>query len=57
MGNKREELVETMQDQKALERLREHHQAQVRKEVERKESRIVDDLVTGRYVRRGDHHA
>lgn len=57
MGSKREELVETMQDQKALEKLREHHQAQLRKELERKESRVIDDLVTGRFVRGGGCHA
>mgnify|MGYP000439319190 CR=1 FL=1 len=57
MGSKREELVDTLQDQKALEKLREHHQAQLRKELERKESRVVDDLVTARFVRGGGCHA
>jgi flagellar protein FliJ len=57
MGCKREELVETMQDQKALEKLREHHQAQVHKEMDRRESLAVDDMVTGRFVHAGGRHA
>jgi flagellar export protein FliJ len=55
--DKRGELVETMQDQKALEKLRDHHQARVLKEMDRREARAVDDIVTSRYGRENERHA
>jgi flagellar FliJ protein len=51
MEAKRTELVEMMKDQKALEKLRERHQAQQAKELLRREARAVDDLVITRYAR------
>lgn len=55
--DKRGELVETMQDQKVLEKLRDHHQARVLKEMDRREARAVDDIVTSRYRRESESHA
>jgi flagellar export protein FliJ len=49
METKREELVTTMQDQKVLEKLREHHQAGQTRDRQRREARTVDELVTARY--------
>ena len=57
VGCKREELVETMQDHEALEKLRERHVARLAKEMDLREARAVDDIVTGRYVRERGHHA
>ena len=48
---KREELVETMQDEKVLEKLHERFQAEQAKEQVRRETSVVDDLVTSRYTR------
>lgn len=48
---KREELVKTMQDQKALEKLRDRHQTKQARELLRREARVVDDMVTTRYAR------
>jgi flagellar export protein FliJ len=46
---KREELVNTVQDQKTLEKLKERHHTTQRQESLRREARIVDDLVITRY--------
>ncbi len=54
---KREELVKTMQEQKTLEKLKDRHVARELIELNRREGRIVDDLVTTRYAREGYSHA
>jgi|GEM_PF-1757276 len=54
---KREELVKMMQEQKTLEKLKDHHVARERIALNRRESRVVDDLVTTRYAREGYSHA
>lgn len=51
MEIKREELVKMMQDQKTLEKLREHHEAKQRQFLLRREASMVDDIVTTRYAR------
>ncbi|MFN8455292.1 MAG: flagellar export protein FliJ [Anaerolineae bacterium] len=51
METKREELVKMMQDQKTLEKLREHHDAKQRQFLLRREAGMVDDIVTTRYGR------
>ncbi len=51
MEVKRQELVETMKDQKVLENLRERFQAQQARELLRREARAVDDIVITRYAR------
>lgn len=51
METKREELVKMMQDQKTLEKLREHHEAKQRQFLSRREASMVDDIVTTRYAR------
>jgi flagellar export protein FliJ len=51
METKREELVKMMQDQKTLEKLREHHETKQRQFLLRREASMVDDLVTTRYAR------
>lgn len=55
--NKRQELVKMMQDQKTLEKLKEKHVTRTNIEINRKEGRILDDLVTTRYTREGYSHA
>lgn len=54
---KRQELVTMMQDQKTLEKLKEKHVAHATLERNRKEGRVVDDLVTTRYTRGRYSHA
>ena len=54
---KREELVKTMQDQKTLEKLKNRHRARELTELNRREARVVDDLVITRYAREGYSHA
>ena len=54
---KREELVKTMQDQKTLEKLKDRHRARELTELNRREARVVDDLVITRYAREGYSHA
>ncbi len=54
---KREVLVKTMQDQKTLEKLKDHHVSRELLAENRRESRVVDDLVTTRYARKGYSHA
>ena len=49
---KRDELVRIVKDQKTLEKLRDNHLAERRRDFHRREVRIVDDLVTTRYARR-----
>ncbi len=51
METKREELVKMMQDQKTLEKLREHHETKQRQFLLRREAGMVDDIVTTRYAR------
>lgn len=51
METKREELVKMIQDQKTLEKLREHHEAKQRQFLLRREAGMVDDIVTTRYAR------
>lgn len=51
MEIKREELVKMMQDQKTLEKLKEHHEAKQRQFLLRREASMVDDIVTTRYAR------
>ncbi|HMQ52397.1 MAG TPA: flagellar export protein FliJ [Anaerolineae bacterium] len=51
MEGKRQELVDTMQDQKSLEKLRDRHQDQVRRDQQRRETRTTDDLVIAKYGR------
>ena len=46
---KRDELVSTVKDQKTLEKLRDNHLAKQLKDLQRREARIVDDLVITRY--------
>ena len=48
---KREELVKTMQDQQMLQKLRERHQLRQAKEMLRRETRAVDEIVTTRFGR------
>jgi flagellar export protein FliJ len=48
---KRDELVRVVKDQKTLEKLRDNHLAERKRELYRREARIVDDLVTSRYGR------
>ncbi len=54
---KREELVQMMQEQKTLEKLKDKHVTRELLELNRREARIVDDLVTTRYARKGYSHA
>jgi len=49
--HKREELVETVQDQKTLEKLKQKHAHKQQLELSRREARVLDDLVTTRYKR------
>jgi flagellar export protein FliJ len=48
---KREELVKTMQDQQMLQKLRQRHQLRQAREMLRRETRAVDEIVTTRYGR------
>ncbi|GAB4432500.1 MAG: hypothetical protein Kow0031_13880 [Anaerolineae bacterium] len=48
---KREELVEMMKGQKTLEKLQASHIENQKIETRRRESRIIDDIVTTRYAR------
>ncbi len=54
---KREELVQMMQEQKTLEKLKDKHVTRELLELNRREARIVDDLVTTRYARERYSHA
>lgn len=51
MEAKREELVKSMQDQEALEKLRKNHLTQRHRELHRREAQAVDDIVITRYAR------
>lgn len=53
MESKREELLETLKEYKTIQKLRERHVAEQAKEMGRREARMVDDLVSTRYVREG----
>lgn len=48
---KRQELVETIQDQKTLENLRDRYQANQSQEMRRREANTIDDIVITRYGR------
>ncbi len=48
---KRSELVDMIKDQKTLEKLQSNHIETQKVETRRRESRIIDDLVTTRYAR------
>lgn len=48
---KRQELVETIQDQKTLENLRDRYQANQSQELRRREANTIDDIVITRYGR------
>ncbi len=48
---KRNELVDSMKEQKTLEKLKDNHSLTQRLNLQRKEARIVDDMVTARYGR------
>lgn len=54
---KRQELIKIMQAQKTLEKLKEKHLIRTNIEHNRKESRMVDNLVTTRYARKRYSHA
>ena len=51
LENKRQELVETIQDQKTLENLRDRYQANQAQELRRREASTIDDIVITRYGR------
>jgi flagellar export protein FliJ len=51
VNSKRDELVEGMKSQKTLEKLKSNHQSQQALDMRRRESRIIDDIVTTRYAR------
>ena len=53
MESKREELLETLKEYKTIQKLRERHVALQAKEMGRREARVIDDLVSARYVREG----
>lgn len=57
LEQKRDELVQSMQEQKTLEKLKTKHNSREALEANRREARIVDDLVTTRYARKGYSHA
>lgn len=54
---KREELVKGVQDQKTLEKLRDQHEAKQRQILLHREAKMIDDLVTARYIRKGKSNA
>jgi len=51
VDEKREELVEAVKSQKTLEKLKDNHLAAQKLDNNRREARIIDDLVTTRYAR------
>jgi flagellar biosynthesis chaperone FliJ len=51
MEHKRQELVDTLQDQKSLEKLRDRHLDEVRRDQQQRETRTNDDLVIAKYGR------
>jgi flagellar export protein FliJ len=51
METKREEMLEALKEYKTILKLRERHTAEVMKEMQRQEARVVDDIVSARYIR------